>query len=119
MIRLKRVYDPPEDTDGTRILVERLWPRGISREEAHLDEWLKEVAPSAELRKWYSHVVTRWPEFRRRYEEELRVPEKRELVKELAERARRGAVTLVFAARDSEHSSAEVLKEFIERQFPG
>lgn len=111
-IRLKRAYDPPAGDDGTRVLVERLWPRGLSKERAALDLWLKEVAPSPELRRWYGHDPQKWPEFRRRYREELRAKETE--VERLAELARRGPVTFVYAARDTERNSATVLKELLE-----
>jgi uncharacterized protein YeaO (DUF488 family) len=113
MIRLKRAYDAPAASDGARYLVERLWPRGISKERAALDGWLKEVAPSAALRAWYRHDVARWPEFLRRYEAELAA--NLEELAPLREAARRGTVTLVFAAKDLEHCSARVLKEYLER----
>ncbi len=115
-ILLKRVYEPPDPSDGERILVERLWPRGVSKESAHLDEWLKNVAPSPELRRWFGHDPERWDEFRRRYEAELQAPEKQTLLTELAEKARHGPVTFVFAARDVEHNAAVVLKDMVERQ---
>lgn len=117
MIRLKRAYDPPEEGDGERILVERLWPRGVTKEKAHLDGWLKDLAPSTELRKWYAHAIERWPEFRQRYMKELREPEKQALLADLAEKARKGTVTLIYAAKDTQHNGAVVLKEFLERHF--
>lgn len=116
-IRLKRVYEPAMEEDGERILVERLWPRGIAKEGAGLHAWMKDVSPSPELRKWYSHDVSLWPEFRIRYRAELAAPEKQEALLELAAKARKGLVTLVYAARDTEHNSARVLKEFLEERF--
>lgn len=113
MIVLKRAYDPPSDEDGERILVDRLWPRGLAKDEARLSSWLKEIAPSPELRKWYGHDPSRWGEFRRRYETELRSPEKRALVEGLAGKSRRGVVTLVYGARDRERNHAVVLKDRI------
>jgi uncharacterized protein YeaO (DUF488 family) len=113
-VRLKRVYEPVEPADGARFLVERLWPRGLRREDAHLTAWLKEVAPSPELRRWFQHDPARWEEFQRRYRAELAEPAKRALVQELVAAARRGPVTLVFAARDTEHNAAVVLKDLIE-----
>ncbi len=114
MIRVKRVYEAVEKADGQRVLVERLWPRGMKKEEAHLKAWLKEVAPSPELRKWYSHDVSRWPEFQKRYLEELKKDEAhREAVAELRRLAREGDLTLVYAAKDEEHNSATVLKRFL------
>ena len=110
-VRLKRAYEPANPEDGTRVLVERLWPRGVSKAEAALDDWAKEVAPSPGLRKWYGHEVGRWPEFRRRYLEEL--AGHGAAVAALRERARAGRLTLVFAAHDPEHSSAAVLREVL------
>ena len=112
-IRLKRAYDPPKEEDRTRILVERLWPRGVSKDEAAIDLWLKEVAPSTELRRWYGHDPARWEEFRRRYWAEL--GERAEVIGDLQRRLKEGPVTFVFAAKDVEHSSAIALKEFLER----
>lgn len=117
MIRLKRAYEDASDADGRRVLVERLWPRGVTRDEAHLDAWMKNVAPSTELRKWYGHVVERWPEFQRRYREELQSPERQPLLEDLADRARKGDVTLVYGARDTEHNGAVVLRAFLGERF--
>jgi uncharacterized protein YeaO (DUF488 family) len=113
MIRIKRVYDPPEHGDGARYLVERLWPRGMTKEKAALTAWLKEVAPSPELRKWYSHDPERWPEFQKRYREELKDEAHRPALEELRHAARKGPVTLVYAAHDEERNSAVVLKEVL------
>jgi len=110
-VKLKRIYDPPGEDDGVRILVERLWPRGVRKGEARIDIWLKDIAPSHELRRWFSHRPERWEEFKRRYWEEIR---DKEAFRELVELARRGTVTLVFSAR-SEYNNAAALKEFIER----
>ncbi len=113
-LNLKRVYEAPDNADGTRFLVERLWPRGVSKEAAKLDGWLKEAAPSDSLRKWYGHDPDKWEEFRRRYLAELsRSPQSLDPIREAAAR---GAVTLVFAARDPELSNARVLKEFLEHE---
>lgn len=117
MIRLKRVYEDASSEDGERVLVERLWPRGVSKEDAQLDAWVKDFAPSTELRKWYGHVVKRWPEFRRRYQEELAAPERQKALKDLATKARHGTVTFIYAAKDTEHNGAVVLKDYLERQF--
>jgi uncharacterized protein YeaO (DUF488 family) len=106
-IRLKRAYEPPEPSDGTRILIDRLWPRGIKKADAAIDRWIKEIAPSNELRRWFGHRPERWPEFRRRYLAELR--RHPELVEEIREAARAGPVTLVYAARDELHNDAVVL----------
>ncbi|MER3421210.1 MAG: DUF488 domain-containing protein [Chloroflexota bacterium] len=113
-VRLKRVYEPVDLGDGARFLVERLWPRGLRREAVHLTAWLKDVAPSPELRRWFHHEPARWEEFRRRYRAELAEPAKQALVQELVTAARAGPITLVFAARDTEHNAAVVLKELIE-----
>ena len=114
MIRLKRTYDPPGPRDGQRILVERLWPRGLSKSAASLSLWLKEVAPSAALRKWFGHDPAKWKMFQKRYWQELR--EQPEAVAELRRRAKRGVVTLVYAARDENRNGALALKQFIERR---
>ena len=111
-IRLKRVYEPPSKEDGVRILVERLWPRGLSKEKAAIDQWTKEIAPSPELRKWFGHDPARWEEFRRRYRAEL--DQKSDLLHGLKQRIRHGPVTLVYAARDESHNSALLLKEYLE-----
>jgi uncharacterized protein YeaO (DUF488 family) len=114
--RLKRAYDPPESTDGFRVLIDRLWPRGVSREEAKLDDWEKELAPSSGLREWFGHEPSRFEEFRRRYVDELRG--KRPLLSALRRRARGGTLTLVYAARDTEHNDAVVLAEVLRRGLP-
>jgi len=113
-LNLKRVYEPPDRADGTRFLVERLWPRGISKEAAKLDGWLKEVAPSDSLRKWYGHDPKKWEEFRSRYFAELsRAPQSLDPIREATAR---GTVTLVFAAKDPELSNARALKDFLEHR---
>lgn len=117
MIKLKRAYEKPSGDDGLRVLVERLWPRGVSKQEAHLDLWLKDVAPSPELRKWFGHDPDKWQEFRRRYWQELR--ERKEVVHLLKEKSEHGTVTFVYAARDQEHNAALALKEFMERKTTG
>ena len=106
-LQLKRVYEPAVRDDGYRILVDRLWPRGLSKENAAIDEWLKEVAPSAELRRWFGHDPEKWREFRRRYEGELRA--RKDLVDRIATLAARRRVTLVYGARDEVHNDAVVL----------
>lgn len=113
-IRIRRVYDQPDSSksnDGTRFLVERLWPRGVKKSALHLDEWLKDVAPSSELRKWYEHRVERWLEFQKRYTSELQANP--EGWKPIIEAARHGPVTLLYAARDTEHNSALLLQRFL------
>ena len=112
-IRLKRVYEPADPSDGRRVLVDRLWPRGLSREDARVDEWARELAPSDSLRRWYGHDPRSFDEFRRRYVEEL--GESRGRLAELRRRARAGRVTLVFAARDAAHSNAQVLASVLRR----
>src|SRR3954453_11054293 len=110
-VRLKRAYEPPEKKDGARILVDRLWPRGVSKEEAKLDGWIKEIAPSTELRTWFGHDPRRWDEFRERYRAEL--AEHTEVLKDLRRRAREGPITLVYSARDEIHNDAVVLRNVI------
>jgi uncharacterized protein YeaO (DUF488 family) len=109
---VRRVYDPPQEEDGLRVLVDRLWPRGLSKDAARVDLWLKDIAPSDALRKWYGHDPARWDEFRRRYFSELEVH--RERLEELKERARRGRVTLLFGARDEERNNAVALRQYLE-----
>jgi uncharacterized protein YeaO (DUF488 family) len=111
MLRLKRVYDPADATDGRRVLVDRLWPRGLSKAQAGVDEWVKEIAPSTELRRWFAHDPVKWPEFQRRYKQELRAHS--DLINDIARRAARGRVTIVYAARDEEHNDAVVLAAMI------
>ncbi len=111
-ITLKRVYDVASETDGLRILVERLWPRGLSKDKASLHHWLKEIAPSPELRRWYGHRPERWPEFQTRYHAELDANP--EAVRGLEKLCSAGPVTFVFAARDMERNSAVVLKTYLE-----
>ena len=111
-INLKRAYEKAVKQDGLRILVERLWPRGVSKEAAAIDLWLKDAAPSKELRKWFQHDVGKWPEFRKKYEHEL--SNKGDLLLLLRYRCTEGVVTFVYAASDEEYNSALVLKEFIE-----
>jgi uncharacterized protein YeaO (DUF488 family) len=111
-IGLKRAYEPATGDDGTRILVERLWPRGVSKEKAAIDWWPREIAPSTELRRWFGHDSARWEEFRRRYRAELDA--RGDLLEEVKRRVEEGPVTFVYAARDEEHNSAVVLKEYLE-----
>lgn len=113
MIRLKRAYEEVSPADGERILVERLWPRGLTRQRAAIDLWLKNVAPSPELRKWFGHDPAKWTEFERRYWKELQ--SNKEPVDLLRRKARQGPVTLVYAARDQEHNAALALKQFLAR----
>jgi uncharacterized protein YeaO (DUF488 family) len=113
-LKTKRVYDGRSGDDGTRILVDRLWPRGLSREKAAIDAWRKDLAPSDELRKWYGHRPERWAEFRRRYLEELAAPERREALREIEKLLRTGTVTLVYAAKDEGRNNAVVLAEVVQ-----
>jgi uncharacterized protein YeaO (DUF488 family) len=115
-VRLKRAYEPAASSDGYRVLIDRLWPRGVSRERAKLDEWERELPPSTKLRQWFGHDPSRFEEFRRRYVEELR--DQRPRLTELRRRARRGTLTLVYSARDTEHNDAVVLAEILRRGLP-
>ena len=109
--RLKRIYLPPDDGDGTRVLIDRLWPRGVSKAEAHVDTWLKDIAPTAELRKWFGHDPARWSEFRTRYRAELAANDA--AVTQLHELAAAGPVTLLYSAHDEQHNQAVVLLDFL------
>lgn len=110
-IKIKRVYEEPARTDGTRILVDRIWPRGLSKEKAHVDLWFKEVAPSDELRKWFGHDPARWPEFRARYRAELK--HNRDQLGALRQALERGPATIVYGAKDKVHNQAIVLQELL------
>lgn len=112
-IRVRRVYEDPEPADGSRVLVDRLWPRGVSKERAHLDLWLRAVAPSTELRKWYGHDPERYAEFGQRYREELEDPERAEALGRLRELAAQGPVTLLTASKAVDISEAAVLEEVL------
>lgn len=111
MIQVKRAYEKPAQGDGTRILVDRLWPRGLKKEDLHLESWVKEVAPSDSLRRWFGHDPSRWQGFKRRYFAEL--DKKREAWEPILEAARRGNVTLLFGARDAEHNNAVALRDYL------
>jgi uncharacterized protein YeaO (DUF488 family) len=111
-LRIKRAYELPNEQDGTRILVDRLWPRGLTKPKAHIDLWLKEVAPSPELRKWFAHDPAKWASFRRRYRGELK--QHGDQVSLLKRASKEGTVTLVYGARDVSHNGAAVLKELLE-----
>jgi uncharacterized protein YeaO (DUF488 family) len=115
-IRMKRAYEPASPSDGYRILVDRLWPRGVSKKKAKLDEWDKELSPSAELREWFGHEPSRFSEFRRRYINELR--HERTRLAELRRRARQGTLTLVYSAHDTQHNDAVVLADVLRRGLP-
>jgi uncharacterized protein YeaO (DUF488 family) len=110
-VRARRIYDHPDDSDGYRILIDHVWPRGVSRERASVDEWARELAPSAQLRKWFDHRPDRFVEFRARYRDELITHANR--VDELRRRAANGRVTVLYAARDREHNNAVVLTELV------
>ncbi|MDE1797862.1 MAG: DUF488 domain-containing protein [Candidatus Micrarchaeota archaeon] len=112
MLRLRRVYEPPSPSDGCRVLVDRLWPRGISKEKARLDFWLKDIAPSNELRKWFSHDPAKWPEFVRRYRAEL-AANPQPLAQLRALKKEHPKITLLFAAKDEAHSNAAVLMQML------
>lgn len=115
MIKLKRVYEPAASGDGTRFLVERLWPRGVKKSALQMDAWLKDVAPSTELRQWFSHDPTKWSDFRERYFRELRA--NRGAIEPIVTAARRGAVTLLYSSHDAEHNNAVALKDYIGRRL--
>ncbi len=115
MIQTKRVYEVPEPDDGTRLLVDRIWPRGIKRDSLKLDGWLKDVAPSDALRHWFAHDPAKWDEFRRRYFAEL--DGRPQTWKGILETTRKGRVTLLYSAREAEHNNAVALKEYLERQL--
>lgn len=111
MIKLKRAYEPNSREDGQRFLVERLWPRGVKKTSLHLDAWLKDVAPSAQLRRWFSHDPEKWAEFQRRYRDELK--QHPEICNRLLEAARRGTVTLVYSSHDTAHNNAVALRDYL------
>lgn len=113
MLRTKRAYELTGSEDGKRILIDRLWPRGVSKSEAHIDEWLKDLAPSTELRIWFGHDPQKWEEFKRRYRKELSSPAKTKLLEDIAKRSRRETITLIYSAKDAEHSDAKVLEELV------
>jgi uncharacterized protein YeaO (DUF488 family) len=111
-IQIKRVYEQPGGADGMRILVDRLWPRGLTKERAQVDLWLKDIAPSTELRKWFSHDPNKWPEFQARYRRELKL--KTDLLVDLKEKAAKGPVTLLYGAKDESHNEAVVLEALLQ-----
>jgi uncharacterized protein YeaO (DUF488 family) len=112
-VHARRVYEQAGPSDGRRVLVDRLWPRGLRKEAAHLDEWLQVLAPSDELRRWYGHQPAKFAEFKRRYETELTEPDRAEALRHLRDEARTGRVTLLTATKDLEHSEAEVLVQLV------
>jgi uncharacterized protein YeaO (DUF488 family) len=113
-LTIKRAYEQPNATDGTRILVDRLWPRGLTKAKAKIDLWLKDVAPSTELRKWFAHDPAKWTEFQSRYKDELKLH--KDLLAQLKQKAAQGPVTLIYGARDQEHNEAAVLLKLLQRK---
>jgi uncharacterized protein YeaO (DUF488 family) len=117
MIQIKRVYDPPAKEDGARFLVERLWPRGMRKEALHMDAWYQDIAPSHDLRRWFSHDPAKWKEFQRRYRAEL--ADNRAACQPLLDAAKEGNITLLYSAHDTEHSNVIVLRSYLEEQRTG
>jgi uncharacterized protein YeaO (DUF488 family) len=117
-VQVRRAYDPPKADDGQRVLVDRLWPRGVSKEKAHLDEWCKDIAPSTELRKWYGHDPDRFEEFAKKYRAELQEPERAEALAHLRDLAAKGPLTLITASKASNISEATVLASLLEQPSP-
>jgi uncharacterized protein YeaO (DUF488 family) len=113
-VTLKRVYAEPSESDGTRILVDRLWPRGLTKEKAKVDVWLKEIAPSAELRKWFNHEPSKWPGFKKRYQAEL--SNNTEALSALKKHLADGRATIVYGAKDEEHNEAVVIKQYLDKK---
>jgi uncharacterized protein YeaO (DUF488 family) len=113
MVKIKRVYDPVSPDDGKRVLVDRLWPRGIKKEKAAINEWLKDIAPSNELRRWYSHDPAKWSEFKKRYKDELK--DKPGTIERLRQESRKQTITLLYSSKATEINNAVALKEFIEQ----
>lgn len=116
-VRLRRAYDEPGAHDGYRVLVDRVWPRGRTRDELQIDEWARDLGPSTELRKWFGHDPVRWTEFQARYHAELAQADRAQALDALAERARHDTVTLVYGARDAEHNQAQVIADELERRL--
>ncbi|HUL28935.1 MAG TPA: DUF488 family protein [Thermodesulfobacteriota bacterium] len=113
MIKIKRIYDPASPRDGKRIYIDRLWPRGMKKEEVKIDQWLKEVSPSDDLRKWFGHDPSKYSEFNRRYKRELK--KHSEILKTIRKEAKRKTVTLLFSAKDEEHNNAMVMREILSK----
>ena len=113
MLKIKRIYEPSSPEDGKRIYIDRLWPRGMKKSEVAMDEWLKDISPSAELRKWFAHDPAKYAEFKKRYKKELE--KKAEVLARIKRDVRQGTVTLLFSARDEEHSNAAAMKEILGR----
>lgn len=114
MVKIKRIYDPPAPADGYRVLVDRLWPRGLGKDNAHVDEWMAGISPTRALRAWFAHDPEKWKDSRVRYRKEIEASENLEKLRDLAARAKNGTVTLLFATRDRERNNAVVLKEILE-----
>ncbi len=117
MFKVKRVYDQPSRDDGKRVLIDRLWPRGLKKETAHIDEWMKEIAPSTELRKWFGHDQEKWNEFKKRFFAELNAEGDR--IDSLVAVARKGTVTLLFGSKEERHNNAVALKEYLDSRMKG
>jgi uncharacterized protein YeaO (DUF488 family) len=117
MVKIKRVYDPPSHTDGRRLLVDRLWPRGLKKEGSRIDEWIKDVAPSTELRSWFSHDPGKWIEFKKRFFKEL--DRKKDLIDRIASAARKGTITLLYGSKEERYNNAVALKEYVEARMKG
>jgi uncharacterized protein YeaO (DUF488 family) len=116
-VRLKRAYEHPDSADGFRVLVDRLWPRGITKADLRLDAWLKDIAPSTELRKWFHHDPERWPEFCKRYKAELKDPELQKTIADTVQKAKKhSTITLIYAAKDTEHNEAVVLQALFKKR---
>ena len=113
-VTLERVYEKPAESDGTRILIDRLWPRGLTKEKAKVDVWLKEIAPSAELRKWFNHELSKWPEFKKRYWAELN--NNTEALSVLKKHLASGKVTIVYGAKDEEHNDAVAIQQYLNKK---
>lgn len=114
IVHIKRVYEEPDPSDGKRILIDRLWPRGLTKEKAKVDLWLKEIAPTAELRKWFGHEPSKWTEFKKRYQEELQ--DNHETVNILLSEIKKGKVTLIYSAKDEKYNDAVELKKYLEKK---
>ncbi|MCL5024252.1 MAG: DUF488 domain-containing protein [Nitrospirae bacterium] len=112
MVKIKRIYEPPSRSDGKRVYVDRLWPRGLRKEQAHFDEWIRDISPSDELRKWFGHDPSKWQEFRSRYKAEMKT--RKDFIEKLRDYSEKGTVTLLYSAKDEEHNNALVIKEVIE-----
>ncbi len=117
MVVSKRVYEPYQESDGYRVLIDRLWPRGMSKAKAHVDVWPKEISPSTELRSWYGHDPEKWTEFQKRFREELKTPEAKAVLDDLVKRGKRGRVTLLFSSHAADISNAAVLEPLLNRRI--